>query len=97
MVDKRPAPSAERNIKGRFISLREKSPNMEVFLVHIFLYSDRIRRFTEQKKLRIYSVNTFHAVFASLAIEMQELAPILDSVVETLRINKYTGSHKQQE
>ena len=51
----------------------------------------------DQKKLRIYSANTFHAVFGSLAIEMQELAPILDSVVETLRINKYTGSHIQEE
>ena len=47
-------------------SLREKYPNTEFFLVHIFLYSDWIRRFTntgiqentDQKKLPISTLFT---------------------------------------
>ena len=38
------------------ITLREKSPNMELFLVRIFLYSDWIRRDTEY--LFVLSPNT---------------------------------------
>ena len=35
------------------ISLREKCPNTEFFLVRIFLYSVRIKENTDQKNLRI--------------------------------------------
>ena len=38
------------------ISLREKCPNTELFLVSIFLYSDWIRRFTP--KISVFSLNT---------------------------------------
>ena len=39
-----------------FVPLREKCPSTELFLVHIFLYSDRIRRFTP--KISVFSSNT---------------------------------------
>ena len=58
------------------VSLREKCPNTESFLVHFFLYSDWTRRFAEW--ISIFSPNagkygpeitlcldTFHAVFFS--------------------------------
>ena len=40
------------------ITLREKSPNMEFFLVFIFLYSVRIQENTDKKKLRIWTFFT---------------------------------------
>ena len=45
-------------------SLREKCPNTEFFLVHIFLYSDWMRRFHEYRKIRkkLRILDTFHAV-----------------------------------
>ena len=39
-----------------FVPLREKCPSTELFLVHIFLYSDWIRRFTP--KISVFSSNT---------------------------------------
>ena len=39
-----------------FVPLREKCRNTELFLVHIFLYSDWIRRFTP--KISVFSSNT---------------------------------------
>ena len=36
------------------LTLREKCPNTEFFLVPIFLYSVRIQENTDQKKLRIW-------------------------------------------
>ena len=39
-------------------TLRGKSPNMEFFLVRIFLYSDWIRENTDHKKLRIWTLFT---------------------------------------
>ena len=41
------------NCTSRYLTLREKCPNMELFLVRIFLYSDWIRRF-----LRIWTLFT---------------------------------------
>ena len=40
------------------ISLREKSPNTDFFLVRIFLYSVRIQENTDQKKLHIWTLFT---------------------------------------
>ena len=40
------------------LSLREKCPNTELFLVHIFLYSVRIQENTDQKLLRIWTLFT---------------------------------------
>ena len=40
------------------ITLREKSPNMEFFLVFIFLYSVRIQENTDKKKLCIWTFFT---------------------------------------
>ena len=40
------------------IALREKFPNMELFLVRIFLYSDWIQENTAQKKIRIRTLFT---------------------------------------
>ena len=37
------------NISKGLGSLREKSPNTELFLVHILLYSDWIQENTDQK------------------------------------------------
>ena len=49
------------------ISLREKYPNTELFLVRIFLYSVRIQENTDQKKLRIWTLFTqFLAQHSSL-------------------------------
>ena len=39
-----------------FLSLREKCPNTEFFMVRIFLYSDWIQENTDQKKLRIWTI-----------------------------------------
>ena len=39
-----------------YITLREKCPNTEFFLVRIFLYSFRIQENTDQKKLRIWKM-----------------------------------------
>ena len=41
------------NCTSRYLTLREKCPNTELFLVRIFLYSDWIRRF-----LRIWTLFT---------------------------------------
>ena len=38
------------------MALREKYPNTEFFLVHIFLYLVRIQENTDQKKLRIWTL-----------------------------------------
>ena len=40
------------------LSLREKCPNTELFLVRIFLYSIRIQENTDQKQLRIWTLFT---------------------------------------
>ena len=40
------------------LSLCEKCPNTEFFLVHIFPYSDRTQENTTQKKLRIWTLFT---------------------------------------
>ena len=40
------------------LSLSEKCPNMEFFLVCIFLYSDGIQENKDQKKLRIWTLFT---------------------------------------
>ena len=40
------------------MSLREKFPSTELFLVRIFLYSDWIRENTDQKKLCIWTLFT---------------------------------------
>ena len=40
------------------LTLREKCPNTEFFLVPIFLYSVRIQENTDQKKLRIWTLFT---------------------------------------
>ena len=39
-------------------SLREKCPNMEIFLFYIFLYSVQIQENIDQKKLRIWTLFT---------------------------------------
>ena len=39
-------------------SLREKCPNTEFFLIHIFLYSVRMQENTDQKKLCIWTLFT---------------------------------------
>ena len=43
-------------IQFKSVALREKCPNMELFLVHILLYSDWIRRYTPY--LFVFSPNT---------------------------------------
>ena len=43
-------------IQFKSVALREKCPNMELFLVHILLYSDWIRRYTQY--LFVFSPNT---------------------------------------
>ena len=43
-------------------SVREKFPYTEFFLVRIFLCSVRIQENTDQKKLRIWTLFTFHEV-----------------------------------
>ena len=42
-------------IANKKISLREMCPNMQFFLVHIFLYSDWIWRFT--KEISVFSLD----------------------------------------
>ena len=44
--------------KNLLVSLREKCPNTELFLVCIFLYSVRIQENTDHKKLRIWTLFT---------------------------------------
>ena len=42
--------------KFQFTSMREKCPNTEFVLVHIFLYSVQIQEKMDQKKLRIWTL-----------------------------------------
>ena len=46
------------NVLVKWLSLREKRPNTEFFLVRIFLYSDWIQENTDKKKLRIWTIFT---------------------------------------
>ena len=48
------------------ISLREKCPKTELFLVCIFLYSDWIQENTDQKYLRIWTLFTQNILIYSL-------------------------------
>ena len=48
----------ELSEKQRAFSLRKKCSNMEIFLVHIFLYSVQIKENTDQKKLGIWTLLT---------------------------------------
>ena len=74
-------------LKNSKVSLREKCPNTEFFLVRIFLYPDWRRRFTEY--ISIFSPNTgkygsekapyldtFHAVYSS-ATSLVQLTNLL--------------------
>ena len=44
-----------KNIHVKEIAMREKCPNMQFFLVRIFLYSVRIQKSADQKKVRIWT------------------------------------------
>ena len=52
-----PQKHVKRHVKQEFqkISLLEKCPNTEFWLVRIFVHSDRIQRFTE--KISVFSLN----------------------------------------
>ena len=50
------------------VSLREKCPNTEFFLVRIFLYSVQIQENTDQKKLRIHIWTLFTQCISYLSI-----------------------------
>ena len=49
------------------MTLREKCPNTDFFLVRIFLYSVQIQENADQKKLRIWQLFTQCEVVISLA------------------------------
>ena len=68
------------------ITLREKCPNTEFFLVHVFPCSLRIQENMDQKKLRIWK-NTFHAV--SLILMAKNL--LGKGVLKIC--SKFTGEH----
>ena len=50
--------SQSKRKKFSTLSLREKCPNTELFLVRVFLYSDWIRRFTRSYFWSVFSPNT---------------------------------------
>ena len=52
------APHQFQALKRIPLTLREKCSNTEFFLVRIFLYSDRIQKNTDQKKLRLWTLFT---------------------------------------
>ena len=60
-------------------SLREKFPNTEFLLVHIFLYLDWIQENTDQKKLRIFSHSGYSSqsitTFFTIQCEHHEFSP----------------------
>ena len=73
------------NASAAFKQVREKCPKTEFFLVSIFLYSVRIQKNTDQKKLRIWtlftqckcmqvSLNTFRVYFRITGQELPEVA-----------------------
>ena len=57
------------------MTLHEKCPNMEIFLVRIFLYSVQIQENTDQKKSYL---NIFHAV-----LKLEEAAVTFRKVFST--------------
>ena len=70
------------------VSLREKCPNKEVFLVRIFLCSYWIRRFTE-KKLRIWTL--FQAVCVMVIIFLLKLEKTIPFLLSFFIITDFTS------
>ena len=65
-----------KRISMELPSLREKCPNTEFSLVRIFPYSFRIRKSTDQKKVRIWTLFTQWVI-----CEFQQTQPRKSSVI----------------
>ena len=71
------------------MTLSEKCPNMEFFLVHIFPYSGWIRRFTHEKyePEKTSYLDTFHAVWLSIIYKtMDKFELFLESLSFNLSV-----------
>ena len=75
------------------LTLREKCPNKEFFLVRIFPFSDWIRENTDQKKLRIWTLFTKCKYWWLNSLELQCTNYVWK--ISHIKVKKHTLHHKK--
>ena len=69
------------------LSLREKCPNTEFFLVRIFMHSDWIQEITDQKKAPY--LDSFHVLYYQLKASQYYLASFICQIKQLCKFSKF--------